>query len=182
MRKLIVYGSFGCPYCFLASSLMDQVPPEAGVVIKWRAVVHRAVPKQGLSVEGDRAIALGREVADVARLGGPGFEIHLPQHYPDTTIATATLASTSAANAGRVRRALFWAYWVDGADIGDPDVVLSLAGHVSTFSTRAEVWRQAWLGLSRQVVPVLIDVTGVPRSAIRRLQQMVSSAGVPQAI
>lgn len=181
MEKLIVYGSFSCPYCYLASTLVDQVPPDPTRVIEWRGVVHDPVPKDGVAVMGELAATLEREVAEVARLGGHDFEILRPARYPDTTIATATLSSTDPGDADRVRRALFRAYWVDGADIGDPDVVRELAGHVSLYSTRAQEWRKGWLGLSRQVVPVLIDATGVPRSAIRRLQQLVGSTPVLEA-
>lgn len=181
MEKLIVYGSFSCPYCYLASTLVDRVPPEPSRVIEWRGVVHDAVPKEGLPVAGPRARALEREVADVASRGGPGFEIHCPPRYPDTTIATATLASTDLGDVDRVRRTLFQSYWVDGADIGDPDVVWGLVGHVATASPLAEEWRRGWLALSRQVVPVLVDATGVPHSAIRRLQRLASSASISEA-
>lgn len=184
MEKLIVYGSFSCPYCYLASTLVDRVPALPDRVIAWRGVVHDTVPKDGLPVEGELAASLEREVADVARLGGPGFEIDRPACYPDTTIATATLASAEAADpveADRIRRALFRAYWVDGADIGDPDVVRALAGHVSLYSTLAQEWRQGWLALPRRAVPVLIDAGGVERSAIRFLEQLVGPAPVRQA-
>ena len=181
MEKLIVYGSFSCPYCYLASTLVDQVPTDPARVIEWRGVVHDSVPPDGVAVVGELAATLEREVAEVARMGGPGFEIRRPARYPDTTIATATLVSADPSDIDRVRRALFRAYWVDGADIGDPDVVRELVGYLSLYSTRAREWRKGWLGLSRQVVPVLIDATGVPRSAIRRLQQLVGSTPVPLA-
>jgi predicted DsbA family dithiol-disulfide isomerase len=172
MDKLIIYGSFNCPYCYLASAMLDQVAPEVAANIQWRAVVHDSVPAAGLPVEGERADQLDREVADVARRGGADFVIHRPGRYPDTTVAVATYATADGAEADRIRRALFRAYWVDGLDIGDPAVVRELAGRVSLYSTRMRTWQQEWLSLPRPAVPLLVGADGVPHSALRRLEEL----------
>ena len=181
MEKLIVYGSFNCPYCYLASTKLDLLPPEAAGNIEWRAVVHDAVPAAGLPVEGRRADELEREVADVARRGGAGFVIRRPERYPDTTAAVATYAGADGADADRIRRALFRAYWVDGLDVGDPAIVRSLAGRVSLYSTRMRTWQQEWLALPRPVVPLLVGPDGVPHSALRRLEELARQSALAEA-
>ena len=181
MEKLIVYGSFNCPYCYLASTKLDFLPTEVAANIEWRAVVHDSVPAAGLPVEGRRADDLDREVADVARRGGDGFVIHRPERYPDTTVAVATYATAEGAEADRVRRAMFRAYWVDGLDIGDPAVVRDLAGRVSLYSTRMRSWQQEWLALPRPAVPLVVGPDGVPHSALRRLDELVRQSVLAEA-
>ena len=181
MEKLIIYGSFNCPYCYLTSTRLDLLPREVAANIEWRAVVHDSVPVAGLPVEGRRADELDREVADVARRGGDGFVIHRPGRYPDTTVAVATYAAAEGAEADRIRRVLFRAYWVDGLDIGDPSVVREVAGRVSLYSTRMRSWQQEWRALPRPAVPLAVGPDGVPHGALRRLDDLARHGVLAEA-
>lgn len=67
--KLVVYGSFNCPYSLLASMRVDRLG-ELGVVdVEWRAVVHDPdVPMQGEPVLGELAALFDRELEEIRGL------------------------------------------------------------------------------------------------------------------
>ena len=64
--KLVVYGSFNCPYSLLASRRVDRLV-ELGVTdVEWRAVVHDPdVPIQGEPVLGELAALFDRELEEI---------------------------------------------------------------------------------------------------------------------
>jgi hypothetical protein len=67
--KLVIYGSFNCPYSFLASQRVDHLV-ELGVAwVEWRAVVHDTdVPPEGLTVSRELAETFDRELEEIRGL------------------------------------------------------------------------------------------------------------------
>jgi len=54
--KLTVYGSFNCPYSYLASLRAGRLTAAGAAGLKWRAVVHDPLcPRSGLPVTGELA-------------------------------------------------------------------------------------------------------------------------------
>jgi predicted DsbA family dithiol-disulfide isomerase len=157
----VVYGDFNCPYCCLASFRADALSAQRGVHVEWRAVEHdRAIPTPSEPVDDELAEMLDREVAEVRGLVRPGeqFPINRPWVQPNTGAAVAAFASTPPDRADEVRRAIFAALWFDDRDIGDREVLADLGAGSTTTAGAAVVttWRDAWLGLDRPLVPMLV--------------------------
>lgn len=200
----IVYGDFTCPFSYLASWRADLLVG-TDAAVEWRAVEHAAdTPLTGRRLDDDGSRRMAQEWRQVQELLLPGEE--LPGRPP------ATLSSTRAAVAGfaeavgagvadPVRRLLFRAYWVDGLDIGNPEILRALlaapirAGHAtsaplrefgyavspargpvtSEAHRRIRRWRDDWAALGDGTVPALVEdgsaLTGVP--AVLRLGDLV---------
>jgi 2-hydroxychromene-2-carboxylate isomerase len=207
---LVVYGDFGCAMCYLASQRVDELT-RAGVAVEWRAVEHRPeLPVTGLRPDVDTRSAADRAVADARALGRPGERLPVagPALVPKTQAAVSAYAEGCGAEVGdEIRRLLFTAYWVDGMDIGNPEVLLTLLG--GTFMrgkaisepirewgfavavTRGPItsrawrlirdWNQEWQALGRPELPSLWDATRIQSGerALGQLADEVSQAPMP---
>jgi len=199
--SLIVYGDFTCPACYLASWRADLLPPGSDPV-DWRAVEHQPrLPLTGHRPGRAQREGLEKQWRAVRALMLPGED--LPGRPPPS------LASTRAAVAGyaeaygagvaeRVRRLLFRAYWVDGKDIGDPEVLrvllaaALLSGHspsqplqewgyavspargpITTGAFhRIRDWRRHWRDLGEPLEPVLVGSDPSPISGGEALAEL----------
>src|SRR5450759_4166612 len=100
--KLVVYGSFNCPYSLLASRRVDRLV-ELGVTdVEWRAVVHDPdVPIQGEPVLGELAALFDREFEEIRGLlrNGESYEATPPTVQPNTTLAVAGFSAMTGGDA-----------------------------------------------------------------------------------
>ena len=150
--KLVVYGSFNCPYSLLASMREDHLG-ELGVAdVEWRAVVHDPdVPIHGEPVLGELAALFDRELEEIRSLlrGEETFLATPPAVQPNTTLAVAGFPAMTGDNADRLRTRLFDAFWVRHLDIGD--ALLLRAGLPQSLGLRS---------LTSDVVPGLAFLAG----------------------
>lgn len=171
---MIVYGDFSCPYCYLASHRVDALRA-CGVEIDWRAVERRAqLPVIGLaSGAGDR---LEAELAEITGLLVAGEELPwaLPAIVPKTEAAVSAYAEAYGAGvADDVRRLLFSMYWVEGADIGNPNVLRNpLAGPILRGSSIADPLRQAGYAVSVARGPITTTAWRQIRAWRREWQEL----------
>ena len=126
--NVIVYGDFNCPYSYLASQRADRLL-RSGIGVDWRAVEHdRTLPVTGLrsaasQVDWDREIAALALAAERAPAGPPAV-------VSNTMAATAAYAEAIGDGDGdgdgkgdgddvadQLRRAVFRAIWMDGANL-----------------------------------------------------------------
>ncbi|HEX5494248.1 MAG TPA: DsbA family protein [Mycobacteriales bacterium] len=202
---LIVYADFASPECYLASRRVDALLA-AGVAVGWRAVEYDpARPVTGRSLDpADRARTEDR-MASLAALMLPGEKLPWmpPRLVPNTEAAVSGYAEACGAGVGDdVRRLLYAAYWVDGADIGSPEVLRRrlvgpiLRGRSSSWPLRESgyavavsrgpvttgawrqirAWRDEWARLGTGAVPTLVADNGLPVSgeaALRRLAEEI---------
>ena len=122
-------SSFG----YLAACKIDEIAEKHGRTVDWRPYLMGAVFKD----EGNQPLTLyprkGRysllDMARTARLFGVPFE--LPEPFPVGTIAAARavywLKRRDPAAARDFALALYRAYFADGRNIGEPNVVLAVA-------------------------------------------------------
>jgi hypothetical protein len=209
---LVVHGDFSCAMCYLASQRVD-VLTRAGVAVEWRAVEHRPeLPVTGLRPDVDAQSAAARALAAAQRLVLPGEKLPsaVPALVPKTQAAVSAYAEGCGAEVGdEIRRLLFTAYWVDGIDIGNPAVLLTLLGGTfmrgkatsepirewgfavtvtgGPITTRAwrliRDWNQEWQVLGRPELPSLWDGTRVQsgEQALMQLADEVNQAPMPEA-
>lgn len=182
---LILYGDFTSPWCYLASRRVDALAA-AGVDIGWRAVEQAPwLPVTGRPLRAEDRAETERQMHRVAALLLPGEE--LPWTVPARVCRTGAAVSGyaeayEAGVAADVRRLLYAAYWVDGVDIGNPEILRKLLagpilrGHSPAWPLREHgfavsvsggpmttagwrrlwSWRQEWTRLGAGAVPILV--------------------------
>jgi 2-hydroxychromene-2-carboxylate isomerase len=173
--KLVVYGSFNCPYSLLASMRVDHLG-ELGVAdVEWRAVVHDPdVPIQGEPVLGELAALFDRELEEIRGLlcGEETYEATPPAVQPNTTLAVAGFSAMTGDDADRLRARLFDALWVRHLDIGDAHVLRGLDCPAPPLTPTAEQWRSEWLAFDRPVVPMLVLPSGTVSRGLGALKRL----------
>jgi hypothetical protein len=157
--SLVLYGSFNCPYSFLASLRADRLAATGDAAAQWRAVVHDpAMPPSGRKVCGDLADLLDRELQEIQGLMAPGE--HYPARRPallaNTTAAVAGYSALHGPPAARLRAALFEALWVDGLDVGNRSVLSRLGCPAVSPGEMMRRWQAEWEGMDQPMVPMMV--------------------------
>lgn len=206
---VIVYADFGSPECYLAGRRVDALSI-AGVAVDWRAVErYPRVPVTGRPLGPDGQAEIERRMAGLADLLLPGETLPwtAPRLVPRTEAAVSGYAEAYGCGVGDdVRRLLYSAYWVDGADIGSPEVLRRrLAGpirrgsstssplHESGYAVavsrgpvttdawlRIRAWRNQWETLGTAAVPTLVDGDAPPvtgEAVLHRLRESMLRSG-----
>lgn len=122
----IVYGDFTCAVCYLGSWRADLMSAAQGP-IDWRAVeYHPKTSFTGSRLNQQEREQMNQSWSSARDLLLPGEDLpgQPPTFLANTRAAVAGYAEAHGAGvAERVRRLLFHAYWVDGQDIGNPEVL-----------------------------------------------------------
>jgi 2-hydroxychromene-2-carboxylate isomerase len=198
--SLIVYADFSSPECYLASRRAAALHA-AGVDVDWRAVEHEpGLPVGGRRVTGDEHDRLSATLAELGEMLLPAETLPwvMPRLVPKTEAAVSTYAESYGLGVDDdVRRLLFELYWLEGADIGNPNVLRTpLAGPILRANSNDDPlresgyavsvdrgpittaayrhihsWRAEWMELGSSDLPIVITggatLTGI--EAVRRL-------------
>ncbi len=127
------YFDFSSPYSYLASELIDDLAAKYGRKVKWRPMLLGVVfQKTGqpllvnVPLKGEYSL---RDFSRSARYYNVPFKF--PAKFPLSTLSAARayywLHGQDCQKARDFARAVFRAYWVDGRDISDMDVMLDIA-------------------------------------------------------
>ncbi len=206
----VIYADFTCPTCYLASLRVDRLLAAKLPAPDWRAVEHRPrLPFSGLRLDAAAHARRDRDLDAVRRLLRPGENLptSAPAHLPNAASAIAAYAEAYEAGvADLVRPLLFRAYWIDGRDIGDPEVLRRLlpdafrqGRHTSdpirdfgyavtsqhapiTYSAarRMREWEQDWLVLGTRVDLTLVT-GGAPLTGDEALGHLPDPEAEPAA-
>ncbi|HEX5996229.1 MAG TPA: DsbA family protein [Jiangellales bacterium] len=205
----ILYADFTSPQCYLASRRVD-VLAAVGTEVDWRAVeVDRPLPVTGRPIDPAARAAIEAQLSALAGLLLPGEPLPwtLPRVICRTEAALSGYAEGYGAGVGAdLRRVLYTAYWLHGLDIGNPEVLrkllagpilrgrsasqplrengyaVSVSGAPITTDAwrRIRRWREAWVQLDADALPVL-QIDGEPpysgEAALRRLEKELVAAG-----
>jgi hypothetical protein len=203
---MIVYADFSCPYSYVASHRVDALA-EVGVRVQWRAIEREpSLPVSGRPLSGGGELA--SQLSEPLRPGErPPWR--MPGFVPNTEAAVSGYAEACGAGvAEQVRRVLFDAYWVHGADIGSAEVLRRLLagpiqrGHSTSFPLhdfgyavspsrgpittkawrRIRHWRAGWAALNLTRTPGLIADGGeilCGAAAVDYLGEQVIHLGAP---
>jgi hypothetical protein len=177
--SLVLYGSFNCPYSFLASVRVDRLAAANGATVEWRAVVHEPdVPPGGQQVSGELADLLDRELGEIRGLLIPGerYPARRPVIQPNTSAAVAGYSALTGPEAGRLRAALFQAYWADGLDIGNRAVLERLGCPAVPPGEAMRRWQHEWEALDPRVVPAMVLPEGQVRGGLDTLSRLAELA------
>jgi predicted DsbA family dithiol-disulfide isomerase len=130
-----VYWDYSCPFCYLGSHRLERLAGERELRVAWRPLeIHTGIPAEGLPVK-EAGFAPDRWAAIVGSVEGmadrEGMELEIPSFI--TRTGEALQAALFAQDLGdkafrRLHRAIFRAYFVHGANLGDRDRLLEIAG------------------------------------------------------
>ena len=130
--RIVVWSDYVCPFCYLETPVLAAIREEFGdrVDVEWRAFELRPEPVPTLDPDSgyltdiwDRAV---RSLASER-----GLELERPPVQPRSRKALE--AAEFAREHDRfeeMHRALFRAFFQEGRDLGDPDVLAGVAGEV----------------------------------------------------
>lgn len=160
MIELTFYADFICPFCYGAErGLLPHLEARADVRVTWRPFeLHPETPTQGRAIperDAGRIWARSRRIA--AEWGLP-IARKAPKLRANTRRALA--AAEAARDAGqleRFRAAAYRAWWVDGRDLGAPEVLGALLPEVDLDNDRWDATvqsvRAAAIGSGISAVP-----------------------------
>jgi predicted DsbA family dithiol-disulfide isomerase len=168
-----------CPWCFIGKRKLDEalkLIEDLPVQVSWRPYqLDATIPQEGISRQEYMARKFGPErIAEIhARIEGVGAEVGIPFAFDKITRSPNTLDahrlirwSQSSGRQSELVDRLFTLYFVEGKDIGDRDVLASLAAEFGLDS--ADVRRRLDTDIDKQDVTEeiataqRIGVNGVP--------------------
>jgi predicted DsbA family dithiol-disulfide isomerase len=176
VHELTIVSDVICPWCFVAKKNLEKALELAGaefsVKIMWRPFeLNPGMPKAGMSRREYRSKKFGSweqsqhldaQVAEAAKLAGITFHHDLIERTPNTFAAHRLiwLAGEEGVQ-DDVVEALFHAYFVEGRDVGDTQVL-------------AEIAKQA--GLTDSVVAAFLEGAGTDE--VRRESETAMVGGI----
>ncbi len=166
--SFIVYADFNCSFCYALNEHLHALGLDDRVDFR---VVEHAPRASSRKTSFEVLSELTGEVAEVRRRA-PSTRINVPVFRPASTAASRLYAAVNRRQpdkAAELRRRIFRALWIDGADISDTglldDLVERLGLQVEADDDLAEelaAWQRTWddnTGYDRQL-PILINDRG----------------------
>jgi predicted DsbA family dithiol-disulfide isomerase len=169
VSRYILYSDFNCPFCYAMHERLHEMNLLG--LCEWRGVQHAShLPRPMKPWQGSLGAELRHEVSVVQRLA-PSLPIALPPGKPNTKPAieqaVALLQRDSSHVMAFVREA-YRAFWCEGKDISDPEVLRKLVEQVGglpetvgTVSGEdrlvAQEWEAAWHATGQAGVPLIVS-------------------------
>jgi predicted DsbA family dithiol-disulfide isomerase len=135
--KIVMFSDYICPFCYVGFETMRRLKPEFDFQLEWRGFqIHPDWPAEGMPAEkfregGDAAARNATWQRITAMADAVGFEIKPPALITNSRAALA--ATEFARESGHdevLEERIYRAYFNDGENIGDANVVARLAGEV----------------------------------------------------
>jgi predicted DsbA family dithiol-disulfide isomerase len=167
--EVVLYTDLNCPFCYATETRLEALGVQSQ--LEWRGVEHEPdLPVPMLRDDPELNDEIAEEV-DQVRTRAPEVAIALPPGKPNTALAivTAVAASRIDPDRGRAfRHAIYRAFWVDGADVSQPDVLETLAREHGLPAPEAQAeddlqitsWRLDWERSPLRGVPLLVRGDG----------------------
>jgi predicted DsbA family dithiol-disulfide isomerase len=178
-RAFQLFSDFNCPFCYVLHERLHEL--ELIDRCAWRGVQHAPhLPRTLKAWQASSLAELQHEVAVVRRLA-PDLPIALPRGKPNTheaILCAAQRIQEDPLDGLELVRNIYRAFWCEGRDISDRQVLEDLARWpVETTSNEqvrriAQDWTAAWQATGQCGVPLLVDSGGdllvgcVPREQI----------------
>jgi predicted DsbA family dithiol-disulfide isomerase len=141
--KITLFSDFICPFCYIGFRTLQQVKREFDLDIVWRGFqIHPDWPATGIPAEK----VYGNQSAEARKAGWQriatmadeiGLEMHPPSTLTNSYNALAACEYAIASGKGEEFEELVYrAYFYDGANIGDIEVLKSLASELGLDATQ----------------------------------------------
>lgn len=168
-KRSILYSDFNCPFCYALHERLHEMNVLARC--EWRGVQHAShLPSPMKPWQGSLGAELRHEVAVVQRLAS-GLPIALPPGKPNTRPAIEQAVAFLQRDPSHMMafvRETYRAFWCEGKDISDPEVLSRLVeqvggslesmGTIDSEDRRvAQEWEAAWHQTGQAGVPLLVS-------------------------
>ncbi len=134
-RTLQFYYDVVCPYAYLASLRVEELAARAGVELSWHPILLGGLFRNiGQDPDPNRKMNPNKarlNLLDMHRWADYyGFELEMPAQHPRRSVsAMRLLVGTPVQRRPALSHALYRAYWVEGRDIADREVLAQIAGN-----------------------------------------------------
>ena len=175
--KITVFSDYICPFCYIGTETLRRIQPEVPpFTLEWKGFqIHPEYPATGIPMERrvaqygqERYAAIWRNILSLAE--SIELEMRPPQVLTNSLMALeATEYAKAQGKETAFSRAVYRAYFHDGENIGDPEVVLSLVEQTGldpaevqdhlkggTYSARLEAFHQEARALGVSGVPTFV--------------------------
>jgi predicted DsbA family dithiol-disulfide isomerase len=130
-KKVIVYSDYICPFCYIGKTRMDRLQRELDVDVEWRGLeIHPETPPEGQTLE---KMGINPHYIDMVRenVFRMARELDLMFKPPPkvSNSKMALLLCEYVKENGKFddyHTEVFKAYWQDGKDIGNLDILLDI--------------------------------------------------------
>ena len=127
MKHVDFFYDFACPYAYLAHDRVDAACARHGATVRWRPFllggVFRAIGTPDVPAAHMPASKARLNLRDMFRWAAfLGVPFTMPPTHPNRTVL-ALRAVMASDDPVRASKALFAAYWVEGLDVSQPQVV-----------------------------------------------------------
>jgi predicted DsbA family dithiol-disulfide isomerase len=137
-----LFSDLGCPWCYVGWAALKAAVrrrPDLAVHVAWRPfLLHPDLPPEGIergpyiaamtANDPERIQKSSETLRDIAANLDVPINLSAPQRVPNTVNAHRLIHwAAGQGSAEAVIDALFTAYWVDGADLGDKELLVALA-------------------------------------------------------
>lgn len=141
MVSLDIFSDPICPWCYIGKAQLDRAIAEAGGTpfeVRWRVfMLNPSMPSEGMDRRAylkakfggrEAAVAAYASVVEHARAAGVPLDLEAMGRTPSTVDAHRLIGWAEVEGcAGAVVDALFAAYFTEGRDIGDAEVLCDIA-------------------------------------------------------
>jgi len=147
-----VFTDYICPFCYIGDLRLDRLREHFDLKINWCFLeIHPDTPETGMPVrELGYPPQLWRRMQDNLAAMGREEGVHIREHDFTTSSHRALLLAEAAKEAGagvfyRLHRRLFEAFFVEGRNIGDAQVLRALAAECGMPDSGVErAWSEAY--------------------------------------
>ena len=160
--RIEVVSDFVCPWCFIGTRRLEQALAGKEAEVAYRPfLLDPRIPPEGVDLRENLRKKFGRDpegmfgrVEAAARESGIPLDFAKVRRYPSTVHAHALVRRAKDQRA--LANAIFEAYFLQGRDIGSPDVLAELAGS-------SEVEKSELDGVREEAREASVEgITGVP--------------------
>ena len=128
-KEIITYSDYICPFCYISKVIVERVSKEFNVSVLWKGLeLHPEIPPEGRIVYASNPyISIARENA--TRLAQKlGLKLVFPNRISKSRFALEGAEFARDNNQfDKYHEAVFHAYFIEGKEIGDLDVLADLA-------------------------------------------------------
>lgn len=172
--RIDVWSDYVCPFCYLQLPEIRRLEQSLGALVEvtWRAFELRPEPNPTLDPAGEYLVTTWqRSVYPMARERGMALQLPPVQPYSRRAMEAAMFANTQ----GRfdvMHEAIFHAFFVQGRDIGDIDVLVDIGTQagLQADELRRALFDQRYTAEVEddQKLAYELGISGVPMMLLRR--------------